>query len=297
MGKLLILGRAHSYSPHKHLQSTIASAINVGLNAILNAVIIIPNTQQAYWSSPKLHDDVVSIGLAHGQASYIWALSAICQEEQGYINPDIKIKVKHTVYQACNFLTNRIIPNKEQIPFNIQNFFSIHQVATPSASHTLSWCNGALGASLALLKASTLLNNPNIEQKALKVLTHLSQIKTDNANIWQEGKYIDCGMCHGTLGVFFIFYILHRKFGKVEFKEAYEYWLEQSISNTDWSELFLGMKVCNVEYIDGERKMNWIYMASLLNGAAGYGIILLSYHLLEHKLCTEDDLSWITIFI
>lgn len=297
MGKLLILGRVHEYVLNKEIKESIVDTINLGLNEILETAILLPETQEAYWQSERLHEDVVSVGLAHGQASYIWALSVICQEGQHYITSLMKEKVAQIIHKACNFLVKRIIPFKGATSLHLQNYFSVHQMIYPSQRHTLSWCNGALGVALALIKASQFLESQTIEQEALKILTSLSQIKKNDSNIWQEGNYIDYGLCHGTLGVFFIFYILHRKFGKTKLKEAYEYWLNYSISNIREDELFLGMKVCTVKYVNDDRIMSWNYMTGLLNGAAGYGIIFLSYYLLEQGICNESDLSWMTLFI
>ncbi|WP_299461430.1 lanthionine synthetase LanC family protein [uncultured Microscilla sp.] len=298
MGKLLILGRAHRAMPNPEVKTAIAQTISQGLEAILNASVVLTDQQEAYWLSPRLHEDVVSVGLAHGQASYIWALSAICQEGKAFINANIQSEIKQTIRQACNFLTYRMLTEEgNQTQVNLQNYFSVHQVVHPSTRHTLSWCNGGLGVCIALSKASELLEDNAIEKQAITILSALSKIKKEDSNIWQEGKNIDCGMCHGTLGVFFIFYILHRKFGSIEFKEAYEYWLNQAMNHICWNEPFLGMKVCSVDYVNDTRVMRWDYMSGLLNGAAGYGIILLSYYLLEQGWCNEEDLAWLNIFM
>ncbi|EAY28373.1 lanthionine synthetase LanC family protein [Microscilla marina] len=298
IGKLLILGRAHRTMPNPETKAAIERAVNQGLEAVLNASVILTDQQEAYWLSPKLHEDVVSVGLAHGQASYIWALSAICQEGKAFISPNIRSAIKQTIHQACNFLTHRMLVEEgNHIHVNLQNYFSVHQAVEPSTRHTLSWCNGGLGVCIALTKASELLEDNTIEKQAITILSALSKIRKEDSNIWQEGKNIDCGMCHGTLGVFFIFYILHRKFGNIEFKEAYEYWLNQAMNNICWNEPFLGMKVCSVDYVNDTRVMCWDYMSGLLNGAAGYGLILLSYYLLEQHQCTEGDLPWLSIFI
>ena len=298
MGKLLILGRAYGITSDKKVNQTIAKAVNQGLKTMVNLAIVSPETQEAYWSSERLHKDVVSVGLAHGQSSYIWTLSVICQECDAFINLSLQSKIKQTIRQACNFLTHRMLLEQERhTQVNLQNYFSVHQIIEPSKQHRLSWCNGGLGVCIALTRASELLEDKPLERQNLAILKALSQIKKDGSNLLWEGKNMDCGMCHGALGIFFIFYILHRKFGIPELKIAYEYWLQQATENIDRKELFLGMKVCDIQYVNDKKVMNWTYLSGLLNGAAGYGIILLSYCLLEQRQCTEDDLPWLSIFM
>jgi len=298
MGKLLSLGRAKECISDQSRALAIENVINTGVKQILESATFLPNNQQVYWKSERLHADLVSIGFAHGHSSYIWFLSTICEEGQYYIESNTQRLIKEVVKQACNFLINRMSKNKGNSPLiRLQNFVSVNQIVDAPIKHTLSWSNGGLGASLALLKACYLLQDKEIEHFTLKLVSSLSKLKKKDANILWEGNSIDPGICHGTFGAFFTFYMLHRKLAIPALENAYKYWLDQGLKHMNYDEPFLGLKVCHVKYKNDMKYLEWHYRTGLLYGATGYGITLLTYYLLERGICIEDDLLWFRIFM
>jgi len=297
MGKLLILSRASEVLEDNKQINSIKKAIDKGIDNIISAAVVIDHSNEAYWEKENLHKDLVSVGLAHGQSSYIWFLSTILIEKGDLISPQIQRVMRIRIKQACDFMINRLT-NSEDYSCVARNYISVKNTISPPQIHSLGWCNGGLGVLIAIQKANDILRVEDLSSFLNRFTELLTEIRQTDSGIWQDDQKIDNSLCHGTFGVFFFFYMLHRNLKIPSLKDAYRYWLEVSIQKMNWEKPFFDLSSCKVIYTEKTiKQLSWKTPTNLLNGASGHSLTLLTYLLLEENILEEKDILWFRIFI
>lgn len=130
----------------------------------------------------------------------------------------------------------------------------------------LAWCYGDLGTGLAFWQASKTLNDNELKDKALYILKHGANRKTD-----KETGIRDAGVCHGSYGNAQIFNRMYRETKDPIFKEAAHYWIDHGLKLAIHEDGHAGYKQWNGKDEDWEPKI------SLLEGVAGIGLAILDY--------------------
>jgi len=95
-----------------------------------------------------------------------------------------------------------------------------------------------------------------------------------------ENRVQDAGICHGAAGIAHIFNRLHRNTGRMEFKDAADYWYVETIKMAKFDDGLAGYKTYYTEAYGG-----WQPNDNFLVGIAGIGLCLLSF-------VVEEDPAW-----
>jgi len=128
----------------------------------------------------------------------------------------------------------------------------------------LGWCYGDLGVGIALCQAGKAINKPKWKNKGLEILLQSTQRRNLNENFVR-----DAGICHGSAGIALIYRRLFLETHRDEFKEATDYWIQQTLNFSTFKDGLVGYKTL--------KKREGICDYSLLTGISGIGLVLLSY--------------------
>ncbi len=132
----------------------------------------------------------------------------------------------------------------------------------------LAWCYGDLGVAAALWQAGKATANDLWSNKALEVY----RFSTGRKDL-QNAIVHDAGLCHGTAGIAMMFAYMYRETSDVEFKNARDYWIDQTLDMSRFIDGPAGYK----QFIANNGKhVEWKNSYSLLEGIAGIGFMLLS---------------------
>jgi lantibiotic modifying enzyme len=137
----------------------------------------------------------------------------------------------------------------------------------PPSDSRLAWCYGDLGIGAALYQAGVLTENSEWEEQALEILRHSAARRE-----LEKNSVFDASLCHGAAGVAHIFNRMFQYSGVLEFKEASQYWLKQTMDFASFDDGIAGFKTWHGREADG----NWVNDLHMLSGAAGVGLVLIS---------------------
>jgi len=137
----------------------------------------------------------------------------------------------------------------------------------------LAWCYGDLGIGISLYEAAVNLGNKALEELSISLFMHSAK-----RNNLADNSVKDAGICHGTAGISLIFNRMYKNTQIIEFKEAADYWLIETLKMARFNDGLAGFKAFHGE--DG-----WINEYSLLEGISGIGLVLLSS-------LSKEDLFW-----
>jgi lantibiotic modifying enzyme len=234
----------------------------------------------AAYAERKKEDDrdySVNLGLAHGVPNVIVFLSklyqiGICKEE---------------VYKELEKLVSWFLKQKLK-DTNDLGTFSTTTEETATHLGRLAWCYGDLGIVTALQHAQNVLKRESLEKEILQILKKSTKRKLETSGVFTQNNKVDNNICHGVAGVAHIYYNFSKLYENIEIQDAYEYWYTMLLKNTDANKEFL-----NCYSYQGAKKDIWTKEATLINGLAGIGLVLLSQEDKIKKLpCT-----WDTIFL
>jgi hypothetical protein len=90
----------------------------------------------------------------------------------------------------------------------------------------------------------------------------------------QDNHVSDACLCHGTAGIGHIFYRMWWNTKLPEFKDAADYWFEQTLKMARFEDGLAGFKALEIQ--DG--KSTWINKYGLLEGILGIGLAMLTYY-------------------
>jgi hypothetical protein len=143
-------------------------------------------------------------------------------------------KAKELIEKGVAFILNQKLPK--------DNFHSIYpSLALESTdklySSRLAWCYGDLGIGFALLHAGRVLQKNDWIDEAIQTFTHAALRR----NLKQNGL-VDASFCHGTAGVAHIFNRLYIDIGIKLFKDASDYWFEETLKMAKFNDGLVGYK-------------------------------------------------------
>ena len=141
----------------------------------------------------------------------------------------------------------------------------------------LAWCYGDLGIGVALWHAGKAVDKAEWKEKGLEVLLQSTQRRSYN-----DSRIVDAGICHGSAGVAMIFRRIYFETHREEFKEAYRYWVNQTLNFSRFEDGLAGYKSLV--------KDGWKCDYSLLTGISGIGLVFLSY-------LQDDQQEWDELFL
>lgn len=213
-----------------------------------------------YWEESMFYTNdnqgVINLSLSHGLASKIILLSKLYNQK---INTKI---VKELLEGSIKFML--------KCKFKQENTFLFPTIAE-SNNHSnfsrLAWCYGDLGISIALWQAGVALQNENIKQEAINVCLHTTKRRTR-----EETGVVDAGICHGTAGIAHIYNRMYRNTGRNEFKEAENYWVEETLKIATFKDGLAGYKSYQSEEFGG-----WKNDYGFLEGISGIALVLDSH--------------------
>ncbi|MCD4794095.1 MAG: lanthionine synthetase C family protein [Bacteroidales bacterium] len=228
----------------------------------LLADIAIKEENRIKWISDISIDDntkekVYNLSMSHGIASLISVMSKLYAQN---IN---KEKTKTLLEGAVNYLLYQ-----EQDTNQYYSYFpsSIKIKNQKKETSRLAWCYGDLGISVALWNASKVLENKDMENKALEILQYSAGRKDLIKN-----SVVDAGLCHGAAGIAHIFNRMYRNTKQPEFKEAANYWYAETLKMANHKDSLSGYKAFRTEKYGG-----WTEEFGFLEGIAGIGLALMS---------------------
>ena len=236
------------------------------LKQLSKAKDVIPGKGIGWKSNINLQDGnkmVYNLGLAHGMASTMIMLSKIVNTQQSSLAAQAKELLKGVV----DFFMSEKMASSYNATF--PNYSSLDE---PVSNSRLGWCYGDLGIVIALLKASHALQDDLLRQDAVEICLRTTTRKTQ-----KETAVMDATICHGTAGIAHIYSRMFQLTGKIEFQEASQYWIDQTLKKATYEDGNAGYKMWTIE---GPR--NGI---SLLEGSAGIGLVLMSTLL-------NEDIDW-----
>jgi lantibiotic modifying enzyme len=137
----------------------------------------------------------------------------------------------------------------------------------------LAWCYGDLGIGYILYQAGITFNDQKVIDFALEVLYHSTHRRTV-----EETQVFDAGICHGSAGVAHIYNRMWHYTKDPVFKEATDFWIQKTLDFAVHEDGVAGYKKYNPTTKAYENDYG------LLEGAAGIGLVLLSY--------ITGDFSW-----
>ncbi len=247
--------------------------VKIYLTEILNILSEISksNNKGVYWEESTFYlkeyekdKKIINLSLAHGIASKIVLFSKLYK--QGI---DINLS-KHLLKESVGFLLN------SKNPTNSISIFPTRVEENQESNYSrLSWCYGDLGISIALWQAGDALQDEIIKQEAIEICLYTTQridLKDTGLN--------DAAFCHGTAGVAHIYNRMFRYTRKIEFKEAANYWIEQTLKMATFEDGLAGYKSFFTEKYGG-----WVTNYGLLDGVTGIGLVLNSY-------INEEEPTW-----
>ncbi|MDN3548900.1 lanthionine synthetase LanC family protein [Mucilaginibacter aquaedulcis] len=204
----------------------------------------------------------VNLGLAHGVPSIlkfcIQCISmGICVDESRYIANKIS---SYLVYQGSLQGT---------FPSMVKNN---RYGAMPDSR--LAWCYGDIGTGFTLYQAALVLNDFKLKMFAEDILE-----RSCRRRLPKDTGVMDACICHGSAGIAHVYNKMWFYTKKEVFKSAAEYWLDVTL---DFRVFEKGVAGYMMYRFDTAPRYENVY--GLLGGAAGIGLVLLSY--------LTGDFSW-----
>ena len=212
-------------------------------------------------------------GLAHGHTSYIIIFSKFLD------NVPENLLIKNALIASVECLLG--FQSTDEKSFAQFPSIAMNKL-TAQYNIPLGWCYGDQTISLGLHKASNILQNDDLKQKALDLA--YATLKRDTfEKIFPSSKY-DAGFCHGLSSVAYI----HKKWYSISKDKIFYKQYEKYISDIlDYGDKNVGVAGYQ-KYMGKDGYMDSI---GFLDGAIGIGIVLIDY-LLEF-----DDAGWDKFFL
>jgi hypothetical protein len=132
----------------------------------------------------------------------------------------------------------------------------------------LGWCYGNLGVACALLAAGNVTGEAAWSQLAEQLAT------TAAARTYRDSGVADAGLCHGAGGIAHLFNRLYHATGRDDYRKAAIAWLQRVLSLRTPDNGVGGYRAWDA--LGDSGRGQWVDDRSLLSGAAGVGLSLLS---------------------
>lgn len=214
-----------------------------------------------------------NIALSHGMSSIAIVLAHMYSS--GYYED----KLKYLIIGTVNYILSQEIDCRQYGSFFPSQSLENNNQSTLGKSR-LAWCYGDLGIAVALWQCGNILKIPAWTEKALEVLiSSTSRMTSSDTMVW------DACVCHGTAGNAMVYRYMYQETGVQIFQDAYLYWIEETLRMAKFTDGFAGYK----SYVPMEHR--WHEDASLLEGIAGIGLVLLT------SLEQTDKCKWMELFL
>ena len=217
------------------------------------------------WISYFGHPDPMpgyNIALSHGMSAIIAILSKLYR-----IDGINKENTETLLRGAVQYLLAQEIDKDQYGSY----FPSYALESTPTIFKSrLAWCYGDLGIASALYQAGKTLKEERWVNKAVEIMLFTA---TQRRNL-EDNSVRDAGLCHGTAGIEHIFYRMWWNTKLPEFKDAADYWFEQTLKMAKFEGGFAGFTT--FQMLNG--KPMWVNDYEFLTGIPGIGLALLTYH-------------------
>jgi lantibiotic biosynthesis protein len=202
------------------------------------------NEEEAYFN----------FGLAHGLPSIIIFLSKL--SDSGLHQEECRKLIRSIVLYLL----------KQKLLDCISEYPSSGKSTQPSR---LAWCYGDLGIAMSYIYASKALGDGTLLNEAKRIALQASLRDVSNSDLRSDSSgLIENGVCHGSMGLVYLFSSLYEYFGDTQFLRAREYWLLNSFNSG-------GIPISRDYVFEGNK---WVENGSLINGYCGMGISLLNVH-------------------
>lgn len=134
----------------------------------------------------------------------------------------------------------------------------------------LGWCYGDLGIAAALLSAARAIHQEDLEDDALRLVDVCMQRSGSNTS---TTGVLDACLCHGSAGVGHMFARVYHVTQNLEHRRVAELWYERALA---FRQPGSGVAGFRFSYTAPTGHVQWLDDVTLLNGAAGIGLSLLS---------------------
>jgi len=199
-----------------------------------------------------------NLSLSHGMSSIVGILTKL--HEHDPFRERAEVMLKGAIKYILSFKT------KKEDPFSIFPSWVTDKKDDEEGQSRLAWCYGDLGVAMRLWFASKTLVDEELGNTALEVLKHSAK-----RTAVEDSLVRDAGVCHGSYGNAQMFYRMYKETGAQEFKDAFEFWIQDGIDRGTFEDGYAGYKQWK-----GMDK-SWEPEVSLLEGIAGIGLTILDY--------------------
>jgi lantibiotic biosynthesis protein len=200
-----------------------------------------------------------NISLSHGSsaiAAFLAKLYTLGIEQE---------RVKMLLISAMNYILAQQIDYEKYGSYFPA--YSIESSGDNLAGSRLGWCYGDLGIGIVLWNVGATLDNKEWQEQAVNILLSCTQ-----RTLPEQHQITDAGLCHGAAGVAHIFNRMHRNTKIAPFKEAAEYWFQQTLAMATHTDGLAGYKAYrSLEY------GGWHNDYALLEGIAGICLSMFCY--------------------
>lgn len=201
---------------------------------------------------------IYNISLSHGLSAIVSILARIYTIEA--------LKTEH-LKQLIEGIMNYILA-QEIDKDKYGSFFPNWAIesTSPMYGSRLAWCYGDLGIGITIYQVGQIMNRKDWMNKALEVLFYAATKRRD----LQKNLVQDACICHGSAGIGHVFYRMWWNTKMTEFKDAAEYWFNETLKMSKFEDGLAGYKVWH-------GKDGFVNQTGLLEGIAGIGLALSSY--------------------
>jgi lantibiotic modifying enzyme len=213
----------------------------------------------AQWTAKLRETDeslILNIGLSHGMAGIVMLLVRF-----------LKAGVQTDICSDLLHKSVSLLLTQEQDIDKYYSYFPTSSTDFEASQRTsrLGWCYGDLGIGLSLLQAAGAAGQTTWADKGMEVMNYATQRR----ELYKNGIF-DAGLCHGSAGVAQVFQRMFIETGLPQFREAWQYWNEQTM------QMFKpGLGVGGFLPFSKNLEPPMETTRNLLEGAAGIGLSLI----------------------
>jgi lantibiotic modifying enzyme len=199
-----------------------------------------------------------NLSLSHGMSSIVGILTKFHE------NDAFKERAEPMLKGAIKYIMSH--KTSQEDPFSVFPSWITENSEDENGQSRLAWCYGDLGVAMRFWYAAKTLNDEELGNTALEVLKHSAK-----RTAVEDSLVRDAGICHGSYGNAQMFFRMYKETGDQEFKDAFEFWIQDGIDRATFEDGYAGYKQWK-----GMDK-SWEPEVSVLEGIAGIGLTILDY--------------------
>lgn len=132
----------------------------------------------------------------------------------------------------------------------------------------LGWCYGDIPCLLSLLSHADSIQ----DSKLVNLVLDRFDIVSKRKKLEQNGIYDSC-ICHGSAGLGYIFNLLYHRYLRISYKEAADYWYQQTLELAHFKDGYAGYKKRGLQ----DDQFVYSNEYGFLEGIAGVGLSILAF--------------------